>query len=97
MASFSRFMRSFVLITLLLAASIAVPLQVFGPQGIDRVARLQEEFETLEEHNKQIARENQAIRSEIGAFHANPEYIEKVARDELGMVCQDEIIYQFPE
>ena len=51
----------------------------------------------LGENNRKLVRENQALVSEIRAFHSNPRYIEKVARDELGMVGPDEIIYQFPE
>jgi cell division protein FtsB len=44
-----------------------------------------------------LERENLALRLEISAFHSDPSYIEKVARDELGMVGPDDVIYQFPE
>ncbi len=96
MATFVRFGRSALLISLLLLASIGVPLKVFDSKGLERVDRLQKELYTLKETNTRIKRENTALRNEIRAFHANPGYIEKVARDELGMVGPFEIIYQFP-
>ena len=97
MASFSRFLRIALPIALLLAAAIVVPLKLFSSQGLDRVERLKQELEVLRENNRKLVRENQALVSEIRAFHSNPRYIEKVARDELGMVGPNEIIYQFPE
>ena len=84
-------------IALLLAAVIVVPLKIFSSQGLERVERLEQELRVLKESNQELARENQALLSEIRAFHSNPGYIEKVARDELGMVGPNEIIYQFPD
>ena len=97
MASFSRFLRFLLPIALLLAAAIVVPLKLFSSQGLERVERLEQELQVLKENNRQLARENQTLLSEIRAFHSNPGYIEKVARDELGMVGPNEIIYQFPD
>lgn len=82
---------------LLLTASIVVPLKLWDGQGLDRVERLRKELENLKEINAQIRRENDAFRMEIRAFHSDPTYIKRVARDELGMVGEDEVIYQFPD
>lgn len=81
---------------LLLMASVVIPLKLWDGQGLDRVRRLESELENLKEGNGQIRRENEALRAEIRAFHSDPRYVEKVARDELGMVSENEIIYQFP-
>ena len=81
---------------LLLMASVVIPLKLWDGQGLDRVRRLERELEELKEGNAQIQRENDALRNEIRAFHSDPTYMEKVARDELGMVGENEIIYQFP-
>lgn len=96
MASFYSFFRALLVVLLLLMAAVGIPLKVFGPKGYDRVERLRAELTELNEANARLKRENETLRFEIQSFHANPDYIEKVARDELGMVGPDEIIYQFP-
>jgi cell division protein FtsB len=95
MDSLIRFVRVALPVCLLLLAAIFVPMKVFDPRGLDRVKKLERELEDLEETNAKIRRENDAFQLQIKSFHSNPNYIEKIARDELGMVGSDEVIYQF--
>jgi cell division protein FtsB len=97
MGPLGRFAKIALPVALLLAAAIFVPVKLFDARGFGRVEKLKGELERLEETNRAIARENESLRAQIRAFHSDPEHIEKVARDELGMVGPDEIIYQFPE
>ncbi|MCP4604059.1 MAG: septum formation initiator family protein [Proteobacteria bacterium] len=97
MNSLARFTRVALAIVLLLIAAIAVPLKVFDSRGIERVERLKIDLASLKETNRRIKRENEVLSNEIRAFHSDPGYIEKIARDELGMVGPDEVIYQFPD
>ena len=96
MASLSKFLRIGLLIFLLGSAAIGVPMKIYDPNGKGRVARLRIELDALEEGNAALKRENEELAREIHAFHSDPHYVEKVARDELGMVGKDEVIYQFP-
>jgi cell division protein FtsB len=96
MESLARFMRYALPITLLLIAAIAVPLKVFDSRGLERVERLQRDLDELKEENRKIRRENEALQIEIRSFHSDPSYVEKIARDELGMVGPSEVIFQFP-
>jgi cell division protein FtsB len=91
-----RFLRLAFLFALLMVAVITVPIKVFDHQGIERVEVLKRELEALKYSNQRIASDNEVLRRQIGAIHSDPEYIEKIARDELGMVQLDEVIYQFP-
>ena len=50
------------------------------------------ERDRLVEENKKLARENQAISVEIDRLKHDPLYIESIARQELGMIGEDEII-----
>jgi len=84
-------------IAALLLAAVAVPLKVFDANGVDRISRLRQEIDELKEGNKVIRRENESLRNQIRLFHADPRYVEKVARDELGMVAPDEMVFQFPD
>lgn len=97
MDSLVRFMRVALPAGLLLAAAIFVPLRVFDHRGLARIDRLKTELEGLEDTNRQLRRENDGLRMQIQAFHSDPGYVEKIARDELGMVGPEEIIYQFPD
>jgi len=97
MDSLVRFMRVALPAALLLAAAVFVPLKVFDHKGLARIDRLRSELEGLEDTNRELERENNALRMQIQAFHSDPGYVEKIARDELGMVGPEEIIYQFPD
>ena len=97
MDSLVRFVRFALPITLLLVASIAIPMKILDPRGLERVERLERDLDELNETNRRIRRENDALRIEIRSFHSDPSYIEKVARDELGMVGPNEVIFQFPD
>jgi cell division protein FtsB len=97
MGTIARFARIAIPAALLLAAAILVPMKLLDQRGYERVEKLQRELAQIEEANRALDRENESLRLQIRAFHSDPEYIEKVARDELGMVGPDETIYQFPE
>jgi cell division protein FtsB len=92
-----RFARYALPIALLLAAAVLVPLKVFDSKGLDRVRRLTLELQSIEDANRLIRRENDALRQQIRAFHSDPGYMEKIARDELGLIGPSEVVYQFPD
>ena len=97
MGSLFRFFRIALPVALIITAAILVPYKLLDARGVTRVDRLELELRQLNETNRSLIRDNDALRSKIRAFHSDPEYMEKVARDELGMVGPSEIIYQFPE
>jgi len=97
MGTIARFAKIAIPAALLLAAAILVPMKLFDQRGYARIEKLERELAQIEEANRALDRENESLRRQIQAFHSDPEYIEKVARDELGMVGPDETIFQFPE
>ncbi|MDJ0764217.1 MAG: septum formation initiator family protein [Myxococcota bacterium] len=97
MPTLIRFARIALVLGVLLSVAIGVPLKVLDTNGLKRVEHLNKELQTLRDTNHQLRRENAALSAEIKAFHADPEYIEKIARDELGMVGPRDIVYQFSE
>ena len=96
MGSLFRFFKVALPAALIITAAILVPHKLLDDRGVTRVDRLELELRQLNENNRRLIRDNDALRSKIRAFHLDPEYMEKVARDELGMVGPLEIIYQFP-
>lgn len=67
----------------------------FGNQGLVDVYSLKKERDRLEEKNRCLKKENAGLRRTIDRLIHDPEYVESVAREELGMVGGDEIIYHF--
>ncbi|MBK8171416.1 MAG: septum formation initiator family protein [Sandaracinaceae bacterium] len=81
---------------LLVFAVVIVPLRMFDAQGVPRYRALQGELRQVEADNSRLVREVDALTREVHALRSDPAAIERIARDELGMVREDEILFQFP-
>jgi cell division protein FtsB/cell division protein DivIC len=67
----------------------------FGDKGIMHLLRLQKEWGRIKEANVKIEEENRKLREEVKRLQHEKRYIEEIARKELGMVKEGEVIYQF--
>jgi cell division protein FtsB len=70
-------------------------LPFFGNNGILHLLRLQKELARIKEANAKMEEENRSLREEVRRLRFEKRYIEEIARKELGMVKEGEIIYQF--
>ena len=70
-------------------------LTFFGEKGIFHLLRLQKELARVKEMNIKIEEENRKLKEEVRRLQYEKRYIEEIARKELGMVKEGEIIYQF--
>ena len=70
-------------------------LTFFGDKGVLQLLRLQKELSRIKETNKGTEAENRKLREEVRRLQNEKRYIEEIARKELGMVKEGEIIYQF--
>jgi len=82
---------------ILLSISVLLLLALFffiivSEHGLADLRFLKKERDRLVEENNNLTRENQAISVEIDRLRHDPAYIESVARQELGMIGEDEII-----
>lgn len=77
-------------------AIVAVPLQILDDQGLPRYRALTEELRELETGNERLEREVRGLQREVDDLRDDPEAIQRIARDELGMVRPGELIFQFP-
>ncbi len=78
-------------------AMIAVPLRILDEQGLPRYRKLREELTHIRESNDRLEREGRALERQVDALRSDPAAIERIARDELGMVREGELIFQFPD
>jgi cell division protein FtsB len=70
-------------------------LTFFGEKGIFHLLRLEKELARIKEANTKVEEENRRLREEVSRLQHEKRYIEEIARKELGMVKEGEIIYLF--
>lgn len=67
---------------------------LFGNRGVLDNHRLSQKLLDLQQSNKELAARNDGLKKEILLLRSDVRYIEKVARDELGMVKQNDRVYR---
>lgn len=65
---------------------------IFSDNGLVDLILLRKEKERSAEKNREVIRENLSLYREIERLKHDPEFIESVARKELGVVRKDEVI-----
>jgi len=86
-----------VLITILLLVSVMAFFTFFGDKGLLQVYRLKKELREIERGNWELEKENERLRAEIYRLRTNRDYVEELARRELGLVKKGEVVYQFDQ
>jgi cell division protein FtsB len=72
-----------------------VPHHVYGRTGLARLLELRHSLAELRRKNNEARAENTRLRGEAAALKGDPRALERVARDELGLVKQGETVYEF--
>ena len=67
-------------------------LIIFGDNGVTDLRLMQTKRDRLIEKNETLARENVQLYHQIERLKNDPDYIENIARQELGMIGKDEVI-----
>ncbi len=70
---------------------------VFGDKGVLRALQARSQRDALLEDIRRLEAENTTLRHEIESLRSDRRYIEGIARKDLGMVKDDELVYQFPQ
>ena len=82
-------------VALLVMSVVAVPFLVFSPTGIARLRHLEVERGRADREVAQITRQIEQLRAEVARAKTHPAALERIARDELGLVRQTELVFQF--
>lgn len=82
---------------LLVFAIVIVPLRMLDEQGLPRYQALRSELHHVREHNERIRREVLDLSVRVQRLRTDPVAVERLARDELGMVQSDELLFQFAD
>ena len=84
-------------LALLTLAIVSVPVLALDEEGLPRWRALRRELGEVEHDNDRMRREVECLARDVDALRSDPEAIERIARDDLGMVREGELIFQFPE
>ena len=80
---------------LLIVAVVAVPLLVLRADGLPRYRALRTALTELRQDNETLRAEVRALARQTEALKTDLATIERIARDELGMVREGEIVMEF--
>ncbi|GAB4294841.1 MAG: hypothetical protein Kow0090_09630 [Myxococcota bacterium] len=72
-----------------------VTFAYLGGSGKPHIEALSAEHNRLHEKTEALRKENERLKSQIEAFKSDDIAIERAAREQLGMVKENEIIIQF--
>jgi len=76
-------------------AAVSAPVMIFSPRGLDRLSALKDERVRADDEVRRLTREIERLRAEVLRIKEDPAAIERVARDEMGLVRQTEVVFQF--
>jgi len=87
--------KSVIAILFILLLSFVFAITLFGQRGYVHLQRLQGELKAIEQRNAALQIENDELRYEIERLKRDLKYIEELARSELGLLKEGELVYQF--
>lgn len=82
---------------MLTVSLIAVPVLLLQPQGMPRMRALEKELQSVEAENVELRRDVARLRGEVKDLRDNPAAVERIAREQLGLVRKNEVVFQFDD
>src|SRR5262245_24501805 len=82
-------------LAVLTVSLIAVPVLILEPQGMPRMRALDKELKSVEAENSELRRDVARLRTEVKDLRENPLAVERIAREQLGLVRKNEVVFQF--
>jgi cell division protein FtsB len=75
---------------------LALALVAYGSSGLVRVWQMKRDVETLEREIVTLRGETEDLARSVDRLRVDPETIEKIAREEFGLVRPGERVLKFP-
>jgi len=85
-----------VILVALVAVGAAVGLAL-DPQGLRHAGRLEADLERLQAENEQLRAGNGRLRMELRRLADDPAVLERVAREELGLVRPGDVVFRMED
>jgi cell division protein FtsB len=90
------FLRRNVGIFLVAALLLLVIQDIFGTHGVLAMRRAQKEAAKVKQEIQQIDTENRQLQDNVKALKSDPQAIERIAREEMGLARPGEYIFKIP-
>lgn len=81
----------------LVAMVCMVFLSLYGDGGFYDLRRLQDKGDRMVQENNRLEEENRRLLRQVNRLKTDPEYVEDMARKDLGMVGEDEMVFTFED
>jgi cell division protein FtsB len=82
-------------LTILLVALVSVPVLVLKPEGLPRMRALEKELTDVQTENSDLRRDVIRLRADVDGLRDDPRAVERIARDQLGLLRKSEIVFHF--
>jgi cell division protein FtsB len=82
-------------VAILVLAVVGAPILIFSPQGLPRLRGLERELSEVDDENADLRREIDGLHGRVTRLRDDPGALERIARDNLGLVRQTEVVFQF--
>ena len=82
-------------LAILVVAVVGAPVLIFSPQGLPRLRGLEKELADVDDENADLRRDIDALHGRVSRLRDDPGAVERIARDNLGLVRQTEVVFQF--
>ena len=92
----SRYQRIAILALALMCIALVVH-EIFGEHGYLALQRQRKDFEALQQQIQLLQKENQQLELQIKSLKTDPQAIEKMARERMGMARPGELIFTLPD
>lgn len=69
---------------------------ILSTEGLPRLRALEKELAQVYRENGEQRRQIELLRKSVQNLKDNPDSVERIARDELGLVRKNEVVFQFP-
>ncbi len=86
--------------TLVLAAAVLFSLYllasfILGEMGLVKYYRMKSQYDALGDTIVKLRQDNARLTREVHALRSDPAYLERIARDKLGLARPGEIVYYY--
>ena len=83
-------------VLILAVAGIGAPAMMLAPDGLPRLRGLEAELQQVHDENADLTSRIQQLQRQVQKLKEDPKAVERIARDELGLVRNTEVVFQFP-
>jgi cell division protein FtsB len=80
-----------------LAAAYLLASLIFGEMGLIKYFRMKARYDSLTREIAALRHDNVRLMKDVRALRSDPDHLERIARDKLGLARPGEIVYYYGE